>query len=362
MVFTVVPANQFIVFLDKREEAVLVLLVLLSATHLCQEPRTADDGVGLEQFQTCRGLHLTADDTGQILLHWQLVDGGDFVALHHQAQRTQKHLCLLALPVEVDPDGDIEERERGVRGSRRKGELAILVAIPENAAFGELHRLLAFDGLTLGGIGAIEGEVYLLTAHNTDRNRWLLGFRGIFLLLCFFHFVYHLCHLFIGQRQLLIDAYYQFGRQPAEVFFTGRDDETAHIHGTRADDELGITRCRVAGRTVFPAGQHHTQQRVALLPGDDVHHRFAMIFCRRQTVIKTLEETFARLHAMATDEESRSGIVGNLEDTVILVVFHNLCQMATQSLPRLLQGQATTADSLQMGMVGSRGATVRSII
>ena len=45
MVLAVVPADEFIVLLDEREEAVLMLTGLFTATHLCQEPRTADDSI-----------------------------------------------------------------------------------------------------------------------------------------------------------------------------------------------------------------------------------------------------------------------------------------------------------------------------
>ena len=47
MVFTVVPADEFIVFLDEREEACSTLPQPLALLHLGQEPRTGDDGMGL---------------------------------------------------------------------------------------------------------------------------------------------------------------------------------------------------------------------------------------------------------------------------------------------------------------------------
>ena len=108
MVLAVVPTYQFIVFLDEREETIFLLLVVLTMLHLCQQPRTADDSMSFQQFQSGRCLHLTTDDRGQILFDGQLIDSHNLVTLDHQSQRTQEYLCLLALPVEVDTDGDVE--------------------------------------------------------------------------------------------------------------------------------------------------------------------------------------------------------------------------------------------------------------
>ena len=43
MVLTVVPTNQHVVLLDKREEVVAAGSYLTTFLHLCQEPRTGND-------------------------------------------------------------------------------------------------------------------------------------------------------------------------------------------------------------------------------------------------------------------------------------------------------------------------------
>ena len=69
MVVAVVPADELIVFLDEREEVVGTILVLAAFLYLGQQPRTADDGMGLEEFGRGSGRHLAGDDAGQITLN-----------------------------------------------------------------------------------------------------------------------------------------------------------------------------------------------------------------------------------------------------------------------------------------------------
>ena len=86
----------------------------------------------LQQFQACCSFHLAADHAGQILLHGQFVDGRYLVGLHHQSQGSLEHLSLLALPMEVDTNGHIIQRERSLWRLGRKCEFTILVAIPQD--------------------------------------------------------------------------------------------------------------------------------------------------------------------------------------------------------------------------------------
>ena len=76
--------------------------------------------------------------------------------------------------MEIDANGDIEQRERSLSTGGRKGQLTVLIAIPKNASFREFHRLFAFYGLTLSGIGSIQRELYLLTTDNAHRHIRLL--------------------------------------------------------------------------------------------------------------------------------------------------------------------------------------------
>ena len=50
MIFTVVPADKLVVALGELEEIVASTLMLLALLHLCQQPRTGDDCVGLEEL------------------------------------------------------------------------------------------------------------------------------------------------------------------------------------------------------------------------------------------------------------------------------------------------------------------------
>lgn len=111
MILTVVPTYQHIVLLDKREEVVATGGYLTAFLHLCQEPRAGNHSMSFQEFQTRGGTHLAGDNTLQVFLHWQLVDGAYLVSLDHETECAEEGLCLLALPMEVDTDGDITQRE-----------------------------------------------------------------------------------------------------------------------------------------------------------------------------------------------------------------------------------------------------------
>ena len=55
MVFAIVPADEFIVFLDEREETVVAILVLAALFHLGKQPRARDNRMGLEELGRCSG-------------------------------------------------------------------------------------------------------------------------------------------------------------------------------------------------------------------------------------------------------------------------------------------------------------------
>ncbi len=77
--------------------------------------------------------------------------------------------------MEVDTNGDIAQRERGIGTLRMEGKFAILVAIPEHTTLRELYHLVAYHRLTLGKIRLVEREVNLLTAHDAHCHIWLLA-------------------------------------------------------------------------------------------------------------------------------------------------------------------------------------------
>ena len=72
--------------------------------------------------------------------------------------------------MEIDANGDVEQRERSVTTGGRKGEFTILIAAPKDAALGKLHHLPSFKGLALSGIRCIERELNLLTADNANTD------------------------------------------------------------------------------------------------------------------------------------------------------------------------------------------------
>ena len=121
------------------------------------------------RFQELRrgsGRHLARDDAGQITLYGQLIDSHDLIGLYHDAKDAFKGLSLLTLPMEVYADGHILQRERGIRTLWTEGEMTIQSASPQDAAFRELHHLLACNLLALGYIGTVQRESDLLSAHD----------------------------------------------------------------------------------------------------------------------------------------------------------------------------------------------------
>ena len=152
VVFAVVPSNQFVILLHKREESALLLAAFGTFHHLCQQPRARDNSVSLKQFDACRRTHLARNDTGEITLYGQFVDGAYLVCLNHEFQRAEEGLRLLALPVELPAYCDITDGERGALCHWFKHQFTVLRTVPEYSSLAELHLLLALEGLSLGRI------------------------------------------------------------------------------------------------------------------------------------------------------------------------------------------------------------------
>ena len=62
----------------------------------------------LEQFQRSGGTHLGRDDAGQIIFYMDDVDAGELSILNDDFESTQKTLVFLALPMEIDADGNVQ--------------------------------------------------------------------------------------------------------------------------------------------------------------------------------------------------------------------------------------------------------------
>ena len=160
----------------------------------------------------------------------------------------------------------------------------------------------------------------------------------------------------------MIDGHDHLGRETAEVFLARRDDESTHIHSAWTDDILGIALSGIAVRTVFPSRQNHGDELFASGPRDDVHHGLCIVRSCGQTMVKLLEQAFAGLSTMALDDQSGSGVFGQLPDALVLVLLKHLDEVSAQSLPSMLQRQHAALDSLQVSMIRSRGTAMRSII
>ena len=77
--------------------------------------------------------------------------------------------------MEVDADCDVVQRERGVVLLRMESKLAILVAVPQDAALMELNHLLALNQIALSHVRLVERERYLRAAHDAYRYVRLLA-------------------------------------------------------------------------------------------------------------------------------------------------------------------------------------------
>ena len=144
------------------------------------------------------------------------------------------------------------------------------------------------------------------------------------------------------------------------VLLTGCDDKTRHVEGSRRDDILFVTLFIITVRTVLRTGEHHTVEFLIAPPGHDVHHRLWL--SRRQGFIEPTEQLFITILRTAADEQRRTGIVVYQREVFMVVETDNLGEVARESLPRLLQGQYAAGACLEMGMVGRRGPTERTIV
>ena len=126
----------------------------------------------------------------------------------------------------------------------------------------------------------------------------------------------------------MIDIHDHLGRETAEVFLARRDDESSHIYCARTDDILGIALSGIAVGAVFLSGQNHRDELFARSPRDDVHHRLCIVRSCGQTMVKLLEQAFAGLSTMALDDQSGSGVFGQLPDALVLVLLKHLDEIS----------------------------------
>ena len=79
-------------------------------------------------------------------------------------------------------------------------------------------------------------------------------------------------------------------------------------------------------------------------------------------MVKLLEKAFTGFSTMTLNDQCGSGIVSQLPDALVLVFLEHFHEVSAQSLPGTLEGQDAAFYSLQVGMVGSRSATMGTII
>ena len=135
MVFAIVPADEHIFLLGEREEIITTFCNIPMLLHLRQKPGTGDNGMCLQKFETGSGTHLTTDYTLQILLYRQFVDGTNLIRLDHETQCSEESLGFLALPMEVDTNRNIAQREGSVRTLWMESQGTILITVPEYTTF-----------------------------------------------------------------------------------------------------------------------------------------------------------------------------------------------------------------------------------
>ena len=317
MVLTVIPTDDFIVFFDKREEAVGRLAHLAPALDLGEQPTARNDGMRLEQFDGGCCLHLAGDDTREVILHRQVVDGTYFVGLHDESERPQECLHLLPFPMEIHTDGDIMKRERSVGRFRRERQFTVLVVAPQDAALTELHLLLSLYGLALCDVGLIERELDFPStddAHGHHRfvvHDWQGRLFGVF-----DHQIDKGFHVVVAYRHLLEDADGCRGVHPFKIALTRRDNQSGHVESTGTHHHLAVVVGTITVRSVFPSWENDAKQFIALAPSHDIEHGFLALLSFGighglvESAIELAEQLFAALLVATTHKQGMARIVG----------------------------------------------------
>ena len=181
----------------------------------------------------------------------------------NQAKRPAKRLRFLAIPMEINADGDIFEREGCVVGFRAENQLLINFFVPENRSVFKRGNLLALDFDSIDGIRRVQRKFHLLRTDDADghhRLRMLIFLRDF------------LCRFRINGAFLQNFRCFR-GRQPLEIFLSRRDDEAGHVERTRTDEHLTVALGKIAVGTMLATRKNDGNRRVALAPRHDVHHR-----------------------------------------------------------------------------------------
>ena len=163
---------------------------------------------------------------------------------------------------------------------RREEQFAILLAVPEDAPFGQFHFLVALPGLALGQEGGVQREADLLPAHDAYAYLWFGGIVGRRLL------------LFLGGLLDTVDNTLEHlsrkcalpqqgqglvGRDALIVLASGHDEQSRHVECTGAHEQLLLPFFVIAVRAVLRPWYDYRDKLIALSPAHDVHHGFRLV-------------------------------------------------------------------------------------
>ena len=91
---------------------------------------------------------------------------------------------------------------------------------------------------------------------------------------------------------------------------------------------------------------------IAIAPADDIHHRLDLIVAQWHGFVETTEQLLVAVLGAAADEHSRTRILLDERDVLVVVEADDLRQMVTEPFPRFLEWQRATGASLEMSVVG----------
>ena len=391
VVTAVVPADEFVGFMDEAEESLAVGGLLETAVeHLAEEPATRDDGMGLEEFEGGGGVHLGGDDALEIGLGGDFIDDGELLLVDDEMEASAEGLVLLPLPVEVDTDGDVVEGEGGVVGIGGEDEFTVGIAVPLDGAFGIDGLLLSFELVPLGGETAVETEGYLFAAHDTDTDEgfFIEVLHGVSLAMDMvadggMELAGDGGQFGLGDGHFAEDVLGHTGCHAVEVLTTGRDEEAAHVDGSGTDEAVGTTFSEIAVGTVLATGEDNIDDVFALRgvgsglpPGEEIEIGLTGSFGTGDGIEEFMQEEGVGLGRYAAHDEGGTGIALEEEDACVLAgIAHFLefgfflmgrwidaLEAVLEDAPVFLDGDNAAHAGLQMGMVGSGGSAMGTIV
>ena len=391
MVFAVVPTDALAFTFHESEEWRGLLGMLLSPLHLGIEPTSRDDGCGLQELERATALHLATDDACQVVLDGQDVDGDDFVLIDHKLEDALEGLRFLTLPMELLTDCNIVESERtSLPLLRPERQFLIDIVSPTNAAIRIFSHLLARHLRSFRMIRTVHAEANGRIFHDADGNFLIHGWQVVLLLLVLRNSLFRLVRqlnddgfqFLFAQGYFLQDGLSLLCRQSLEILLSWRNEEAAHIQGSRTYEQLLLALGIIAIGTMFAAREDERHNLVRptgsafLTPTNNVQTRFRFVANYRQSLIDTLaEQTVAFGWHAANHEDWASVTLQQIESATtahIACLFHRSRLLARQGIelaeallvhrPIAFQRHNSPASGLQMHMVRARSPAKRTVV